>query len=178
MDSVRKVTEIGNEYRNLLPQKLQILITIRQTQLRRGQLLRQHGLRLFNGISQHDIRPKPKIHLLRVRRVDRRTRVECIVQFEVRLQRVGVIIAAHLQKLDHFQRLFDIRDLFTEARRPSLCVYFHKLVFGDHLLEGAERGLDVCARRDVVGYIVDEGSDGDTARVSLGVYCSEFSAVG
>lgn len=169
--------ERGNAYRNLLPQKLQILITIRQTQLRRRQLLRQHSLRLPNRISQHNIRPEPKIHLLRVRRVDRRTRIERIVQFEVRLQRVGVIIAAHLKKLDHFQRLLDIRNLFTEASRPSLCVYFHKLVFGDHLLEGAECGLDVCARRDVVGYIVDEGSDGDTARVGLGVYCSKFLAV-
>jgi len=49
-----------------------------------------------------------------------------------------------------------------------LRVDFHELVFGDHLLEAAEGRFDVFAGRDVVGDIVDEGGDGNSAGVGLG----------
>ena len=69
------------------------------------------------------------------------------------------------QKPHRFQRLPDIRNLVPQPLTPPLRVDFHELVLGDHLLERAQRRLDFGARRDVVGYIVDKGCDGDAARV-------------
>lgn len=39
-------------------------------------------------------------------------------------------------------------------------------------MESAEGGLDIFAGGDVVGDVVDEGSDGDTTGVSLSGYCA------
>lgn len=79
-------------------------------------------------------------------------------------------LPSHLQKPDHFQRLLDVRDLLAQAHRAPLRVDLHELVFRDHLLEATEGGLDVVARGDVVGDIIDEGGDGDPARVCLRCY--------
>lgn len=81
-------------------------------------------------------------------------------------------LSPQLQKPNHLIRLLDIRDLLTKAHCAPLCVHFHKLVFGDHLLEAAEGGFDIFARGDVVGDVVDEGSYGDPAGVCLGCYCA------
>jgi hypothetical protein len=48
-----------------------------------------------------------------------------------------------------------------------LGVDLHELVLGDHLLERAEGRLDLLAGGDIVADIVDEGCDGDSARVGL-----------
>lgn len=79
-------------------------------------------------------------------------------------------LSPHLYEFDHLQRLFNIGDLLAQTRRPSLCVDLHELVLGDHLLERAQCGLNVCARGNVVCYIVDEGCHGDAPGVCLGVY--------
>lgn len=76
-------------------------------------------------------------------------------------------LPSNLQKPDHLQRLLDIWDLLAQAHCAPLRVDLHELVFRDHLLEAAEGGLDVFARGDVVADIIDEGGDGDPARVCL-----------
>lgn len=81
-------------------------------------------------------------------------------------------ILPHLQKPNHIQRLLNIGDLLAQAYRAPLRVDFHELVLGDHLLEATEGGLDVVARGDVVGDIIDERGDGDPAGVCFGCYCS------
>lgn len=81
-------------------------------------------------------------------------------------------ILPHLQEPDHVQRLLDIGDLLAQTYCAPLRVDFHELVLGDHLLEATESGLDVVARGDVVGDIIDKRGDGDPAGVSLGCYCS------
>ena len=83
-----------------------------------------------------------------------------------------VYLSPQLQKPNHLKRLLNIRDLLTKAHCAPLCVHFHKLVFGDHLLEAAEGGFDIFARGDVVGDVVDEGGYGDPAGVCLGCYCA------
>jgi len=90
---------------------------------------------------------------------------------------VVTYLPPHLQKPNHFQRLLDIGDLVTEADGAPLRVDFHELIFGDHLLEAAECGFDIFAGGDVVGDVVDEGGDGDSAGVGLGCYCAVSSLV-
>lgn len=87
-------------------------------------------------------------------------------------KQLGVYLSPQLQKPNHLKRLLNIRDLLTKAHRAPLCVHFHKLVLGDHLLEAAEGGFDIFARGDVVGDVVDEGGYGDPAGVCLGFYCA------
>lgn len=79
-------------------------------------------------------------------------------------------LLAQLQEPHHLQRLFDIRDLLAQALAAALRVHLHELVLGDHLLEGAEGRLDFLAGGDVVADIVDEGGDGDPARVGFCCY--------
>lgn len=81
-----------------------------------------------------------------------------------------IYLLAQLQEPHHLQRLFDIGDLLAQALAAALRVHLHELVLGDHLLEGAESGLDFLAGRDVVADIVDEWGDGDPARVGLCCY--------
>jgi hypothetical protein len=64
---------------NLLPQKLQILITVRQTLLRRRELLREHRLSLGDGVREHDVRPEPEVYFVGVGGGDLRARIEGIV---------------------------------------------------------------------------------------------------
>lgn len=85
---------------------------------------------------------------------------------------VVTYLPPHLQKPNHLQRLLDIGDLVTKANRAPLRVDFHELVFGDHLLEAAQGGLDIFAGGDVFGDVVDEGGDGDSAGVGLSGYCA------
>lgn len=141
-----------------------------QTQLRGGQLLTQHRLRLGDRIRQHNIRAEPEVHLVGLVRVDGGAGVESVVELEAGLERVGGGVAAALEEGHHLQRLFDVRDLVAQADGAVLCVHLHELVLGDHLLEVAERLFDVGAGGDVVGDIVDEGGDGDAAGVRLGGY--------
>lgn len=81
-----------------------------------------------------------------------------------------IYLRAQLQEPHHLQRLPDIRDLLPQTLAAALGVHLHELVLGDHLLEGAEGRLDFLARGDVVADIVDEGCDGDPARVGLCCY--------
>lgn len=50
-----------------------------------------------------------------------------------------------LQKPHHLQGLLDIGDLLAQSLPAALGVDLHELVLGDHLLEGAEGGLDLVA---------------------------------
>lgn len=79
-------------------------------------------------------------------------------------------LLAHLQEPHHLQCLLDIGDLLAQALPAALRVHLHELVFGDHLLEGAEGRLDLRAGGDVVAHIVDEGGHGDPACVGLCCY--------
>lgn len=81
-----------------------------------------------------------------------------------------IYLLAQLQEPHHLQRLFDIGNLLAQALGPPLGVHLHELVLGDHLLEGAEGRLNFVAGGDVVANIVDEGGDGDPARVGLCCY--------
>jgi hypothetical protein len=81
-----------------------------------------------------------------------------------------IYLLAQLQEPHHLQRLFDIGNLLAQTLGPALGVHLHELVLGDHLLEGAEGRLDFLAGGDVVADIVDEGGDGDPARVGLCCY--------
>lgn len=79
----------------------------------------------------------------------------------------GNYLLAQLQKPNHLKRLLDIGDLLAQSLATALGVDLHELVLGDHLLERAEGRLDLLAGGDVVADIVDEGGDGDSARVGL-----------
>lgn len=81
-----------------------------------------------------------------------------------------IYLLAQLQEPHHLQRLLDIGDLLPQTLAAALGVHLHELVLGDHLLEGAEGRLDFLAGGDVVADIVDEGCDGDPARVGLCCY--------
>ena len=93
-------------------------------------------------------------------------------QADMRFKYRSTHLFPQLQKPHHLQGLLDVGDLLAQSLTPPLCVDLHELVFGDHLLEGAEGGFDLCTRRDVVGDIVNEGRDRDAAGVCFTCCCT------
>lgn len=53
-------------------------------------------------------------------------------------------ISLQFQKPNHLQCLLDIGDFLAEALCAPCRVHFHELVLGDHLLERAKGGFDLC----------------------------------
>ena len=92
--------------------------------------------------------------------------------------RTTTYLFAQLQEPHHLQCLLDVGDLLPQSLHAPLCVHLHELVFGDHLLEAAQGGLDFCAGGDIVADIVDEGGNGDSPRVGLRCYWTVEGLVG
>lgn len=66
-------------------------------------------------------------------------------QVDVRIEYMSTHLLPQLQKPHHLQGLLDIGDLLAQTLPAALGIDLHELVLGDHLLEGAEGGLDLVA---------------------------------
>lgn len=105
-----------------------------------------------------------------VDRVERRARVQRIVQLKCELRRFRCI-PARLEVLDHLQRLGDIGDLLLEALAPLRRADLHELVLGDGLLELLQRRHHILvSATDKLGHVRDKRGRGDAPLLRRGVH--------
>lgn len=104
---------MGNSYRYLLPQEIQILLAILQALFRRGQFVFKKWLRFINLVCQHDVRlymceptfsteflttnSQPQIHLLC--RFDVYLRIDRVVELKGGLKSIGIAVLSLHQPL-------------------------------------------------------------------------------
>lgn len=69
-------------YRNLLPQKFQVLLAVGETGLRGAQLFCQQLCGFVNGVCEHDVSAEPEEDFLCVLWLNCGARVEGVVEFE------------------------------------------------------------------------------------------------